>query len=52
MGRVPRSTAGRCDLELAGRGVHRLALQKAEAGQEAVARVVVELYCERMELAL
>jgi len=37
---------------LTGLGIHRLALQKAEAGQETVARVVAELYCERMELAL
>lgn len=39
-------------VELAGLGIHRLALEKAEAGQEAVAKVVAELYCERMELAL
>jgi hypothetical protein len=39
-------------VELAGLGIRRLALQKAEAGQEAVARVVAELYCERMGLAL
>jgi T4-like virus tail tube protein gp19 len=39
-------------VELAGLGIHRLALAKAEAGQEALARVVAELYCERMELAL
>jgi hypothetical protein len=39
-------------VELAGLGIHRLALQKAEAGRESVARVVAELYCERMELAL
>ena len=39
-------------VRLAGLGIHRLAVEKAEAGQEAVARVVAELYCERMELAL
>ena len=37
---------------LAGLGIHRLAREKAEADAEAVARVVAELYCERMELAL
>jgi hypothetical protein len=39
-------------VELAGLGIHRLALEKAEANVEAVARVAVDLYCERMELAL
>ncbi len=39
-------------VRLAGLGIHRLAVEKAEAGQEAVAKVVAELYCERMELAL
>jgi tail tube protein gp19 len=37
---------------LAGVGIHRLAREKAEANVDAVARVVAELYCERMELAL
>jgi hypothetical protein len=37
---------------LAGLGIYRLRREKMEAGQEAVARVVAELYCERMELAL
>ena len=37
---------------LAGLGIYRLAREKAEANAEAVARVVAELYCERMELAL
>ena len=37
---------------LGGLGIVRLAPEKAEAGREAVARVVAELYCERMELAL
>ena len=37
---------------LAGLGIHRLAREKAEANADAVARVVAELYCERMELAL
>jgi hypothetical protein len=39
-------------VELAGLGIHRFAREKAEANADAVARVVVELYCERMELAL
>jgi hypothetical protein len=37
---------------LAGLGIYRVAREKTEAGQEAVAAVVAELYCERMELAL
>jgi hypothetical protein len=37
---------------LAGLGIYRLTREKAEAGQEGVARVAAELYCERMELAL
>lgn len=39
-------------VQLAGLGVHRLAVEKAQANVDAVARVVAELYCERMELAL
>ena len=39
-------------VELGGLGIYRLAPEKAEAGREAVARLVAELYCERMELAL
>jgi hypothetical protein len=39
-------------VELGGLGIYRLAPEKAEAGKEAVARLVAELYCERMELAL
>lgn len=37
---------------LAGLGIYRLAREKAEANVDAVARVVAEVYCERMELAL
>jgi hypothetical protein len=37
---------------LGGLGIYRLAPLKAEAGAETVARVVADLYCERMELAL
>jgi hypothetical protein len=39
-------------IELTGLGIHRLAPARAEAGQEGIARVVADLYCERMELAL
>ena len=37
---------------LAGLGIYRLAPEKAVAGSESIARVVADLYCERMELAL
>jgi T4-like virus tail tube protein gp19 len=37
---------------LAGLGIYRLAREKTEASADTVARVVAELYCERMELAL
>jgi T4-like virus tail tube protein gp19 len=37
---------------LAGLGIYRLTREKTEAGADSVARVVAELYCERMELAL
>jgi hypothetical protein len=41
---------GRVKLE--GLGIHRLDSEKVEASKDAVARVVADLYCERMELAL
>jgi hypothetical protein len=37
---------------LGGLGIYRLAREKSDASADAVARIVAELYCERMELAL
>jgi hypothetical protein len=48
--RRSREELGR--VALAGLGIYRLAREKTEASADAVARVVAELYCERMELAL
>lgn len=40
------------EIRLFGLGIHRLAPKKQEAGAEVIPRLVVDLYCERMELAL
>jgi hypothetical protein len=39
-------------VELQGLGIYGLSAEKAVAGSEAIAKVVAELYCERMGLAL
>ena len=45
---VTGSELGR--IKLSGCGIYRLAPERAVTGAEAIARVVAELYCERMEL--
>jgi hypothetical protein len=47
---VSRTELGRVDLS--GCGIYRLAPLRAEAGTEAIQRVVAELYCERMDLVV